>query len=163
MAADCLAKMLTIEPHDRVDVAALLEHPFLQQYRWPEWEEPPSRNILSAAKDDIQLYDDSTMGVTEWREKVYDLITTTWQSSLGWKENEVDGEGNSPRQAPQPLDSRDLYKITFASNLTVFSPLIGVLGYKVVQRYFPEKSPQQHLLCGGIIFLSTLIVSRVLK
>lgn len=67
MAADCLAKMLTIEPHDRVDVAALLEHPFLQQYRWPEWEEPPSRNILSAAKDDIQLYDDSTMGVTEWR------------------------------------------------------------------------------------------------
>ena len=67
MAADCLAKMLTIEPNDRVDVTALLEDPFLQKYRWEEWEGTPSPEILNAAKNEFTLCDTSTMGVREWR------------------------------------------------------------------------------------------------
>ncbi|KAL5262120.1 hypothetical protein ACHWQZ_G007726 [Mnemiopsis leidyi] len=160
-AADCLAKMLTIDPTSRTDVATILEHPFLQLYRWTDFEQMPDQATLDAARDNLRLYDTSTMGVREWREKVFHLITTTWQSSLGW-ETQPDG-AVSPRQAPQPLNSSDQYAVTFASNLTLFSPLLGYMGYKIVQRYFPENTHRQHALCGGIIFLSSLIVSRILK
>lgn len=66
-AADCLAKMLTIDPTSRTDVATILEHPFLQLYRWTDFEQMPDQATLDAARDNLRLYDTSTMGVREWR------------------------------------------------------------------------------------------------
>ena len=59
--------MLTIDPTSRTDVTTILEHPFLQLYRWPDWEQMPDQASLDAAKDNLRLYDTKTMGVREWR------------------------------------------------------------------------------------------------
>ena len=64
-----MAQMLTIDPTSRTDVASILEHPFLQLFRWPEWEQMPEQASLDAARFNLRLYDTTTMGVREWKGK----------------------------------------------------------------------------------------------
>ena len=59
--------MLTIDPTSRTDVTSILEHDFLQLYRWTDFEQMPDQATLDAARDNLRLYDTSTMGVREWR------------------------------------------------------------------------------------------------
>ena len=74
-AADCLQKMLKIDPSERIDGPTLLDHPFLEKYRWMNAEIVPSEELVAQVKKFQRNFNNSECGV-DWNDTIYRLMQT---------------------------------------------------------------------------------------
>ncbi|VDM73964.1 unnamed protein product [Strongylus vulgaris] len=67
-AVDLLGKMLALDPDDRISVSVALEHPYVQECRYPEGE-PIADHIV-----EVDASEEAAVTLDDWRELIWEEI-----------------------------------------------------------------------------------------
>ena len=159
-AADCLQKMLKIDPSERIDGPTLLDHPFLENYRWMNAEVVPSEELVAQVKKFQRNFNNSECGV-DWNDTIYRLMQT-------WHSNDLNVENNgtddiSPFRPPKPLHFQEIPATSVSSSLLILSPLFALLAGYMTKRYVANSTLKQCVITGSIVLVSTYAVSVIFR